>query len=161
MPTIRFWQPSDLPYLQRMSALTTWNITPPDDKPKTTFETVAQSAVENLHRVLQSPGGTAVVADESGRPVGYLLIGIQYHDRTGEPYGYMADIYVEPEFRRGGLSKGMHRLGEEYLRRLGIRRATNWTHAHNPLGQRASKHHGFELWGMMMVKHLQPAQAGR
>ncbi len=157
MARIRFWQPSDLPYLQRMAAITAWNITPADDKARSRFETVAASAVQNLHGVLSSPGGTAVVAEEGGRPVGYLLIGIQRNDQTGEPHGYLADIYVEPAHRKKGISKGLHLVGEEYLRRLGMRKATNWTHAHNPLGQAASSHHGYELWGMMMVKHLQPA----
>lgn len=158
MPQFRFWQQSDLPWLMQMAGVTAWNITPEDDKARTTPQAVAESAQANLMGVVQSPFGTAVVAEESGRPVGYLLIGIQHNDKTGEPHGYMADIYVDPAYRRAGVSKGLHQLGEEYLRRLGIRHATNWTHAHNPLGQRASAHHGYNLWGMMMVKHLQPKQ---
>jgi GNAT superfamily N-acetyltransferase len=155
MPRVRFWQPSDLPYLLSMAALTTWNITPEDDRPHTSFEVVARSAHQNMVGVLQSPYGTAIVAEEGGRPVGYLLIGIQLNGRSREPVGYMADIYVEPAFRRSGLSKHFLAIGEEYLRRIGIRKATNWTHAHNPLGQASSNHQGFKLWGLMLAKDLQ------
>lgn len=157
MPQFRLWEQSDLPRLAEMAAITAWNITPEDDKPYTSQEHVSASAVQNLYGVLGSPGGTAVVADEGGKPVGYLLIAIQHNDMTGEPMGYMADIYVEPAFRRGGVSKELHRVGEEYLRRLGVRKATNWTHAHNQLGQSATAYHGFRPWGVMMVKELQAA----
>lgn len=154
MPRVRFWQPSDLPYLLSMAALTTWEITPEDDRPHTSFAVVARSAHQNMVGVLESPYGTAIVAEEGGRPVGYLLIGIQPNGRSREPVGYMADIYVEPAFRRSGLSKQFHVVGEEYLRRIGIRKATNWTHAHNPLGQGASNRQGFKLWGLMLSKDL-------
>jgi ribosomal protein S18 acetylase RimI-like enzyme len=158
---VRFWQESDLPYLQHMAAVTAWQITPPDDKPHTTYQTVAGNAVRNLHAVLQSPHGACVVAEEGGRPVGYLLIGLQTNDKTGQPHGYLADIYVEPQYRRSGLAKQLHDIGEGYLRQIGITRATNWTHAHNPLGQKASEHFGLKLWGMMMSKDLRKARASQ
>ncbi|HEY3367246.1 MAG TPA: GNAT family N-acetyltransferase [Symbiobacteriaceae bacterium] len=163
MALVRFWQSSDLPYLLHMAAVTAWEIMPPDDRLATTFATVAKNAQNNVTAVLGSPGGTAVVADVGGVPVGYLLVGIQAHDRTGQPQGYMADIYVAPEFRRAGLSKELHLVAEEYLRSIGITRATNWTHAHNSLGLGAGRRHGYDLWGMMMVKHLRrpvPTSAG-
>lgn len=160
MVRVRFWQESDLPYLARMAAETAWEITPPGDKPYTTYERVATNAVRNLYGVLQSPPGTAVVAEDDGRPVGYLLLGLQMNDRTGEPHGYLADIYVEPAYRRSGLAKKLHEVGEEYLRQQGIRRVTNWTHAHNPLGQKSSEYFGLKLWGVMMSKDLHKARAG-
>lgn len=157
MPQTRVWRESDLPQLQQMAMTTAWNITPNDDRPHTSEQTVKESAVRNLYAVLGSQGGTAIVADADGRAVGYLLIAIQADDKTGAPHGYLADIYVEQEFRRSGVSKELHRAGEEYLRSIGVRRATNWTHAHNQLGLSASMHHGYLPWGIMMVKQLRPA----
>lgn len=154
MAHVRFWQQSDLPRLAEMAAAATWAITPPDDQQHTTFERVAANAQRNLFGVLSSPNGMCVVADDGGRAVGFLLIGTQFNDKTGEPVGYLADIYVEPAYRRQGLTKLMHKLGEDRLRQMGLRKVSNWTHAHNPLGQGASNHHGMKLWGMMMVKHL-------
>lgn len=156
MPQVRFWQHSDLPGLLQMSAITAWEIMNPTDKAVADPEVVYANAHHNLFGVLSSPGGTAVVADEGGWPVGFLLIGIRPEERTGEPQGYMADIYILPQYRGQGLAQQFHAIGEEYLRRLGIRRATNWVHATNPLGKKASNDKGFRLAGVMMEKILQP-----
>jgi GNAT superfamily N-acetyltransferase len=154
MPQLRFWQQSDLPHLARMSVASTWVITPEDDRAHTTLEKVAANACRALLGTLASPGGTAIVADEGGRPVGFLLVGIQPNEKTGEPAGYMADIWVDPEFRRHGLAEKMHYATEAYLKKLGVRRASNWTHAHNPKGLKSSRRHGFQPWGVMMSKVL-------
>jgi GNAT superfamily N-acetyltransferase len=154
MAYVRPWRPTDLPDLMRMAAITAWDITPADDKAHTTVAAVAANAQRNLLAVLQSPLGTAFVADEGGRPVGYLLIAIQEHDKTGQFHGYLADIYVEPAFRRAGLAKALYQAGEAYLRQVGMRRVTNWTHAHNQLGQAASSYLGLKLWGVLLAKRL-------
>lgn len=138
-----------------MAAVLAWQITPEDDRRATTPGAVAWGAKMNLLGVLRSPGGTAIVAEEDGRPVGFLLIALQPHDKTGELQGYMADIYVEPAYQGRGLARQMHLAGEAYLRQIGIRTATNWVHAHNRQGQAASARHGFETWGVMMAKELQ------
>lgn len=154
MARIRLWQASDLPHLLRMAAVMAWQITPEDDRRATTPQAVALSAQMSLIGVLRSPGGTAVVAEAEGRPVGFLLIALQPNEKTGEPQGYMADIYVEPSHQRQGLGRQLHLAAEAYLRQMGIRTATNWVHAHNRQGQAASERHGFEVWGMMMAKEL-------
>lgn len=156
MPQVRFWQRSDLPGLLHMAAITAWEIMNPSDKAVARPEVVYANAHRNLLSVLSSPGGTAVVADEGGQPVGYLLIGIRPEERTQTPTGYMADIYIYPEFRGKGLAQEFHRIGEDYLRRIGIRKATNWVHATNPLGKKASNDKGFRLTGVMMEKLLSP-----
>lgn len=162
MPQIRFWHQGDLPHLLRMAAITTWEIMNASDKAVAQPDVVYANAQRSLLGALQSPGGTAIVADENGRPVGYLLICIRPDERTGEMQGYMADIYLLPEYRGKGLAKEFHRVGEEYLRGLGIRQATNWVHAENPLGRKASEARGFRIWGVMMEKRLRPqlARAG-
>lgn len=158
MPQVRFWQQSDLPGLLQMSAITAWEIMNSSDKEVARPEVVFTNAHHNLIHCLSSPGGTAVVADDGGIPVGFLLIGLRPDERTGEMQGYMADIYIYPQYRGQGLAQEFHRLGEDYLRRLGIRQATNWVHAQNPLGKKASTEKGFRLWGLMMEKLLQPAR---
>lgn len=157
MVRVRLWQPPDLPYLQRMAVLMTWQITPADDKAATTPEVIAQNALQNVDRVLSTPGGTAVVAEEGGRPVGFLLIGIQPHERTGEPQGYMADIFVEPEYRGKGIPRELHRLGEAYMRQLGLRQALFWIHAGNRQGQRAAFDNGAKMRGLVVAKMLNGA----
>jgi RimJ/RimL family protein N-acetyltransferase len=154
LATVRFWQPQDLPHLLQMAAETAWQITPPDDQARSHPALIRQAAQQNLANCLQSPGGTAVVAEENGRPVGYLVITLQPNERTGEPQGYLADIYVEPAHRRGGLAKELHRVGEAYLQQLGITTVTNWVHAGNEKGQKTGESFGLKPWGVMMAKRL-------
>jgi ribosomal protein S18 acetylase RimI-like enzyme len=156
VPKVRFWQQSDLPGLLEMSAITAWEIMNPSDKAVARPEVVFANAQRSLVQCLSSPGGTAVVADEGGLPVGYMLIVLRPDEKTGEMQGYLADIYIKPQYRRQGLAKELHRVGEDYLRQLGIRKATNWVHATNPLGKKSSQEKGFRLWGVMLEKVLQP-----
>jgi len=157
MARVRLWQQPDLPHLGRMAILMTFHVTPTDDKAATTPEVMAYNALANLVRVLSTPGGTAVVAEEGGRPVGFLLIGIQPHERTGDPQGYMADIYVDPEHRGKGIPRELQNLGEEYMRGLGLKRSLYWIHAGNQNGQRAALDHGAKVRGLVVAKTLQGA----
>ncbi len=154
MVEVRFWRPDDLPWLLHMAAVTDWEIMNPTDRAVARPEVVQANAHRNLMATLNSPGGTSIVAADGGRPVGFLLIGIRPDERTGELQGYMADVYLLPEYRGRGIARRMHEAGEAYLRRLGIRRVTNWVHATNPLGQKQSLAVGFRWWGVMMEKLL-------
>lgn len=154
MAEIRFWRPEDLPELRLFAVVNAWQILPPDDRAVASIAAVAEAAEGNLMRVLGSPGSTAVVAVEDGRPVGYLLIGVHPDDKTGEPVGYMADIYVEPQYRKGGLGARFHDAGEAYLRQIGVRRASLWTHAHNQLGQRSAIKQGYRMRGVMLSRTI-------
>lgn len=152
--TIRFWHPRDLPHLLQMAAETAWQITPPADRARSSPELIRQAAHHNLAGCLSSPGGTAVVAEEQGRPVGFLVITLQPSERTNEMQGYFADIYVEPAHRRSGVAKGMQDLADAYLQRLGVKSATNWVHAHNERAQQAAERFGLTPWGVMMSKRI-------
>lgn len=151
---VRFWQPQDLPDLRWFAALNAWQILPDDDRRIASIGAVATSAEENLLRVLSSPGGTAVVAEADGRPVGYMLVAVQPDQRTRQWTGYMADIYIDPKYRGAGIGAKFHEAAERYLANLGVRQATLWTHAHNPLGQRSAARRGYQLHGTMMSRLL-------
>lgn len=160
MIEVRHWVQSDLPHLQRMAVILTLGITPADDLKASNPETIAVAAVTNLHSVLGSPGGTAIVGAVGGRPIGFLLIGIQTDERTGQPKGYLADIFVEPEYRGTGLSARLREAGEQYLRWLGVRRASVWVHAHNPKGRKAAASFGMQPRAVVLSKRLKPGAAG-
>jgi len=160
MIEVRHWMQSDLPHLQRMAVILTLGITPTDDLRVSDPATIALSAVTNLHTVLGSPGGTAIVGAVEGRPIGFLLIGIQADDRTGQPKGYLADIYVEPEHRGSGLSGQLREAGEQYLRWLGVWRASVWVHAHNPKGRKTATKFGMQPRSVVLAKRISPRSAG-
>lgn len=154
MAEIRIWHSADLPHLRFLAAANAWKTLPPDDQALASVTDVAGSAESNLEAVLSSPGGTALVAEDGGRLVGYLLIGIRPGDRTGEPTGYLADIYIDPAYRGQGIAGRFHEVAESYLARVGIRKATVWTHSHNGLGQKSAQRQGYRSYGAMMSKVL-------
>jgi len=160
MIEVRHWVQSDLPHLQRMAVILTLGITPAEDLRASDPTTIAIAAVTNLHSVLASPGGTAIVGTVRGLPIGFLLIGIQTDDRTGQPKGYLADIYVEPAHRGTGLSGRLQEAGEQYLRWIGVRRASVWVHAHNPKGRKAAANFGMQPRSVVLSKRLRPRTAG-
>lgn len=154
MVQVRYWQPADLPDLERMMVQLALGIAPPEDRAAVGDETLARAAVRGLHTLLRSPGGTAAVAVEGGRPVGFLLACLQQDDRTGEWLGYLADVFVEPEFRGKGVGRTLEQLASSHLRQLGLQKAQVWTHAHNPLGQAAARSYGLQIRGIVLSKEL-------
>lgn len=154
MVEVRFWHPADYPYLQQMAIQMTLGITPPDDMQASSVMTIAGAAVGNLQNVLSAPGGTAVVATMQGVPVGFLLVGIQPDERTGESIGYLADIYVAPAARGRGLARQMNDLAEQYLRSLGIQKASAWVHAHNRDGRGTASSFGLKTRAVVLSKRL-------
>lgn len=154
MLQVRFWQPEDLPFLLTAAARMAWEILPAADKAAVHPELAAWSARADLLSTLLSPGGTAVVAADGGRPVGFLLVSAVPEQRMGRPAGYLADIYIAPDYRGRGLSRPLHQLGESYLRQLGLAEATHWTHAGNQAGLAAARRNGYEPWAVVMAKRL-------
>lgn len=159
MVDVRLFKPSDMPALLQGVAAHTWDILAPEERSGTSPDIVAEGAQANLMAVLQSPGGTAVVADDGGRIVGYLLIGVGPDGVTGEMFGYLADIYLDPAYRGRGIARRMHEIGEGYLVQLGVRKAKLWTHAHNPQGQASAQRNGYKPYGIAMLKELAAAPA--
>lgn len=157
---IRAYRTEDVPYVLAASARNTWSILPADQRATARPDVVTQQAYMNVMGILMAPGGTALIAEDQGRPVGYLLVAVGPDATTGEPFGYMADIYVEPAYRRHGLGRGLNQAADGYLRSLGIRRAKLWTHAHNVDGQRSAVANGYRPEGYAMVKDLSAPAAG-
>jgi len=151
---IRLWRPEDLPKLREFAVTNAWELLSPDDRAHTTPEIVKLAAEHNVDGILGMPGGTAFVADYQGRPVGYCLVSIQQDEKTGEPSGYLADCYIEPAFRKKGIAPAFHRVAQEYLQRLGIRKSRLWVHAHNETSYKSVTRAGFTVQGVMMAKEL-------
>jgi ribosomal protein S18 acetylase RimI-like enzyme len=143
-----------MPILRLFAVINAWQILPPDDRQLASIAEVARTAEQNLLGVLNAPGGTALVAVENGKLLGYLSIAIRPDERTGEPTGYMADIYIDPGGRGKGIATEFHRVGEKYLADMGIRKASLWTHAHNPLGQKSAQRQGYQIQGVVLAKTL-------
>ena len=154
---IRLWRPEDLPKLYEFAATNAWELLTADDRAQTTPEIVKTAAENNVTGILSTPGGTAFVAEHQGGVVGYCLVSVQEDDRTGEMSGYLADCYLEPAFRKTGITPAFHRVAQQYLQQFGIRKTRLWVHAHNTTSYRSVARAGFTLKGVMLAKELRPA----
>lgn len=154
MPEVRFWQQDDLPSLYQFAIRNAWELLPADDQRHASAAHVERAAVANLLTMLSLPGGTALVAVEQGRPVGYLLLGVSPEGQPGGRSAYMADIYIEPPFRGLGLAARFNEVAEQYLTQLGVRTASRWMHAHNEHSQKVAQRQGYRIVNVVMAKTL-------
>ena len=134
------------------SASNAWDLVPPDDRTPQAWEQAARFSFGNLMNVLHQPFGTAIVAEEDGRPVAFVLVAIGPDSYTGQLYGYLADIYVDPAFRRQGLSLRLHQEAERYFTQRGVRRAKLWIGAANQTALDSARMAGFEAEGYVLSK---------
>lgn len=156
MVQLRFGQRSDLPQLMTLAAKNAWSIQPAEEQQNLLrFPAVAEAAHQNLLGMLSTPGGTVFVADAGGQIGGYLLVGIGPDSVTGDPFGYLADVWVHPQLRHHGVGQSLVQAAENYLRRLGVTRAKAWVHAHNTAPQRLLTGLGYQPEGIVMNRNLQ------
>ena len=94
------------------------------------------------------------MAEEDGRPVGFLLIALQPHDKTGELQGYMADIYVEPAHRGTGVSLRLTAAGEAHCRAHGVRVIRRYIAPANTPSLRHALRDGCRVERLALVKVL-------
>ncbi len=78
---------------------------------------------EYLLQTSKSSGGTFYLAEVDGEMIGYLclfgLLSPSDPDEPPEPYSFVADLYVRPEFQRRGIGKALMETAEEHARALG------------------------------------------
>lgn len=134
------------------SASNSWDLILPGERTPEAWQAAWEGAKGNLFSVLAQPGGTAVVAEDAGRPVGYILLAAGPDSYTGQLFGYLADIFVVAEYRRQGLGRMFQQEAERYFRSLGIRRGKLWVSAHNEKGLGSARSGGFEVEAYVMSK---------
>ncbi|MHB9144644.1 MAG: GNAT family N-acetyltransferase [Symbiobacteriia bacterium] len=139
------------------SAGNAWDLIPAADQTQEAWVGAWEGARGNLFSVLSQPGCTALVAEDAGRPVAFILLAAGPDAYTGQAFGYLADIFVLPEYRRLGLSRTFQQEAERYFRSLGIHRGKLWVGAHNKAGLGSARRGGFEVEAYILSKEY-PAE---
>lgn len=67
-----------------------------------------------------NPVYKAFVAEKNGRIIGFSLSYIRYSTWRGRVL-YLEDIYVQPDFRSGGVGRRLMEITIEYARSLGLK----------------------------------------
>jgi GNAT superfamily N-acetyltransferase len=144
--------PPEWPWIVARSAATGWEHVLPALRPQVTPEMVAANVRQALWGLLSQPGNVALVARESGRPVGYLLVAFMPDEVAGVPTALFWDIWVEPEWRGKGVSSRLTAAGEEQCRAVGVHVIRRVVATHNAASLRHAEGDGSQPERIVFVK---------
>ena len=104
-------------------------------------------------------GGAVLVAESGGRPVGFLVYGIEeelgcYVLPENRRVGLLSDLYVAPEARGQGISRALVREAETRLRAAGIRRVEIGVLAANAPARAVYEALGYAVSDLTMTRSL-------
>jgi ribosomal protein S18 acetylase RimI-like enzyme len=86
---------------------------------------------------LDDPFTRTLIAEVEGQPVGFalgMIVDLMPDIFAQEPTGFLADIYVEPEFRRLGIGRALVKSLRDWFRQQDVRYFDWHVAAHNPQG---------------------------
>lgn len=151
---LRYYTQADLPTILHCTTHNAWDQLAPLERTTADFHRVGQAARQMILSALQSPGGTALIAEENGELAGYMVISVSAHPYTGEKEAQFVDILVNPKYRRRRVGTRLTQAGEAYCRQLGCRRVRIWVGAHNEPSLRNAEHLGYLPEGQVFIKPL-------
>lgn len=134
------------------SASNAWDLIPPANRTPQAWDQAARFSYANLMGTLHQPSGTAIIAEEGGRPAAFILLAIGPDSYTGQIYGYLADMYVDPQFRRQGLSLRLHEEAERYFTQHGVKQGKLWIGAANEGALESARKAGFQAEAYVLCK---------
>jgi ribosomal protein S18 acetylase RimI-like enzyme len=86
---------------------------------------------------LSDPYTRAFIAEDDGRPVGYILgmvVDMMQDMFDQQVGGFLADIYVDPAYRRQGVGRGLVDALADWFRQSGVTHFEWHVAARNPAG---------------------------
>ncbi len=119
MVLVRQGSQADLAWVLQAAGRSGWEQTVPGERPGAHWGIVAQKVESMVRGALGQPGGRLLVAEAAGTPVGYVLCFLQSNPLTGQTDGVMADLYVEPAWRRRGVGRRLAAAAEHHVRGQG------------------------------------------
>lgn len=144
--TIRRAERHDLPALGRLGAML---MRTHHDFDSRRFLSPGDSAESGygwfLGSVIEAPDGCVFVADDGGEVAGYVYVALEplsWKELRG-PAGFIHDVAVHEDARRGGVAKQLLAAGIDWLREHGAPRVILWTAAPNEAARRLFRDLGF------------------
>jgi ribosomal protein S18 acetylase RimI-like enzyme len=89
--------------------------------------------------------------------IGYVLAGFHYEAPVfvNNRYGYVADMWIEPEFRGSKAAQELLKAAEAFFREQGVRRVQLEVMVNNERGKAFWHKNGFEPFELVMRKSLE------
>lgn len=143
----------DLALLQSWAPHSLWETMSPQERAMARPELIAAHTREMLHMLAAAPQhGLALVAESAGGPVGYIMGGISPDSSTGEPQGFLLDLFVVPAARRHGVGRALWQAAEQQFARLGLRKVKMWGGLHNQVAMKMATNAGYKPEGLIEMK---------
>jgi GNAT superfamily N-acetyltransferase len=154
MITCRNWEMRDWPWLLGAASAAAWETLTPEERAGAHPERVQMMAATQIYQTLCAGSGHAVVAERSGRPVGFALGAVAPDTSTGEQNGLLINVWVDPAVRRQGIARSLRECMETIWRTRGVRKAKLWTTLANQPGVRLGEAAGYVREAVIHMKRL-------
>lgn len=152
--TFRSARPEDMAGIVATSAQTGWEQLSAREREGVTPEDFAARVAGMFHHALSAPGGALLVAEDSGKVVGYILFCLQPNNLTGRLEGFFFDQFVEPEYRHRGLAQELNARAMERCAGLGATGVSLLIAPHNGDSQKAARRSGFKVERLIFSRPL-------
>lgn len=157
---IRDMGPADLPAVVRfMAALNDHEI--PLSADRAPGSDMAEVHVDFLLAEVERRGGFTLLAAVDGQTAGFLLAYVMSYDDGSdyllEPFrkvGEISDVFVDPGFRRMGLTRAMIGEAEQRFRDMGVHRMEIRFLEANEAAERTYRDAGFGPYERIFIKPL-------
>lgn len=141
--TVRPFRQTDLPIIAAAASQTGWEYLTPAERAVANPQEVAHRASQQIIQSLSMPGTICLVGEEGGQVVAYEIVMVRPDEVSGIVEGLKLDGWVAPTHRGRGINQIMHRAGEDWCRRLGVRRMVVMIAGHNAASLKATDRSGF------------------
>lgn len=117
----------------------------PRDAVKRAYEEEARGYARRARR--GEPDFAVFVAEEEGRPVGYIVVGVdrRTEELFGFPWGRIISLAVHPDFWGRGIGSALVAEGLRWMRERGAKYAEVSTDQNNVAAIRAYEKNGFRV----------------
>lgn len=149
MYTVRPARPEEMSWALARCQETAWECVDPEARPHVDRLALATWTQSQMLGALRAPGSAVLIAESDGKPVGYIIVARASHPISGEPVGFLLDIWVAPGMRRCGAADALCAAAEAHCRSLGLRETVRTVAAHNA----ASLNHALKS-GCRITQHL-------
>lgn len=137
-----------------ISRETGWHQLNPREREHLTPDSFLVPVTGMFHHALATPGGTMLVAEEDGRPIGYILYSLRPNGITGQMEGFFFDQYVDPAHRHRGVAQELNARAMEHCRQLGATGVTLLIAPHNEASRKAASRSGFNVERLVFGRAL-------